>query len=132
MQHFNSVTCKTQKVCNIKIIQEVNILFIFVYRFRYFGDFQRPDLEDPRKRYTFWKIANRTIQNQKKKIQNLQRKNRQMINKIHSMKALTRHLRQENLITENAQLMLNVSAKHLNLLHSTLPSFIILYDITFF
>ncbi|VEN59802.1 unnamed protein product [Callosobruchus maculatus] len=67
---------------------------------RYFGDFQRKDIECPIKRQKFWVLANKTVKLQKKTIKFLQQKNRHLLRKINSLQALNLHLRRKDLISE--------------------------------
>nr|CAI5845170.1 unnamed protein product [Callosobruchus analis] len=67
---------------------------------RYFGDYKQEDIEDPLIRKQYWHISQRAVAVCKKKIRNLQRKNKQITSKIHSLEAPTRHLRENNLISE--------------------------------
>lgn len=76
---------------------------------RYFGDIKDTDFEDPHKKSHCWKLVKKTVANQKRRIKQLQDKNRLLKNRVYSLQSLTKHLRQKNLISENAQLTLNVS-----------------------
>lgn len=76
---------------------------------RHFGDIESEDLEDPKKRKICWDIVKRTIHMQRKKISSLVAKKRRREKKIYSLESLTAYLRKQNLISENAQITLNVS-----------------------
>ncbi|VEN63851.1 unnamed protein product, partial [Callosobruchus maculatus] len=76
---------------------------------RYFGDFKQDDIEDPLIRKQYWHVSQRTVAVCRQKIKNLQRKNKRIARKIHTLEALTRHLRKNNLISESAEIALNES-----------------------
>ncbi|VEN64055.1 unnamed protein product [Callosobruchus maculatus] len=80
-----------------------------IQHMRYFGDFQRKDIECPIKRQKFWVLANKTVKLQKKTIKFLQQKNRHLLRKINSLQALNLHLRRKDLISESAEHTLNNS-----------------------
>ncbi|CAH1988400.1 unnamed protein product [Acanthoscelides obtectus] len=76
---------------------------------RYFGDIRYTDLENPLKRPICWKVIQNTYKKQRKTIDCLRAKSRRQANKIWSLQALTNHLKRINMISENAQHMLDVS-----------------------
>lgn len=78
-------------------------------RLHYFGDIRIEDLENPRRRKICWTIAKKTVAMQAQRIKALQNRNRWLVSTVYSLKSFTKHLRQKNLISENAQLSLNVS-----------------------
>ncbi|CAH1981828.1 unnamed protein product [Acanthoscelides obtectus] len=73
---------------------------------RYFGDIRYTDLENPLKRPICWKVIQNTYKKQRKTIDCLRAKTRRQANKIWSLQALTNHLKRINMISENAQHML--------------------------
>ncbi|CAH1981442.1 unnamed protein product [Acanthoscelides obtectus] len=76
---------------------------------RYFGDIRYTDLENPLKRPICWKVIQNTYKKQRKTIDCLRAKSRRQANKIWSLQALTNHLKRINMISENAQYMLDGS-----------------------
>lgn len=76
---------------------------------RYFGDIHSTDWDVPEKRKICWKIVKKTVYSQKKKIHNLQQTKMRMKKRISSLVGLTKHLKQKNFISENAQNTINVS-----------------------
>lgn len=66
------------------------------------GDIKTPDLLTPRKSKCHFKKAKLQILVQKKKIKNLNQTVRRLRNKLSSLGALFKHLKNNNLITENA------------------------------
>lgn len=77
-------------------------------RLFFFGDITKEDLDNPQRRKICWSIAKRTVARKNQKIKALQNRNRWLKNQVCSLKTFTQHLRQKNLISENAQFSLNV------------------------
>ncbi|XP_074041614.1 uncharacterized protein isoform X4 [Leptinotarsa decemlineata] len=76
---------------------------------RYFGDLDSDNMEDAKNRRKCFQIARNTISKQRAKIRQLQQSNRRMSHKIKTLKLLTQHLRNHNMISENAECTLNAS-----------------------
>lgn len=100
--------------CIFIILSLYQLIFRASRRLHYFGDITTEDLENPRRRKICWTIAKKTVAMQGKKIKTLQNRNRWLISKVYSLKSFTKHLREKNLISENAQLAINVSLYSLN------------------
>ncbi|XP_074041612.1 uncharacterized protein isoform X2 [Leptinotarsa decemlineata] len=87
--------------CNEGSVSKKNI--------RYFGDLDSDNMEDAKNRRKCFQIARNTISKQRAKIRQLQQSNRRMSHKIKTLKLLTQHLRNHNMISENAECTLNAS-----------------------
>ncbi|CAH1156107.1 unnamed protein product [Phaedon cochleariae] len=76
---------------------------------RYIGDCESDDMRDPRTAKRCLDISRKSIKYQSIKIKRLQQMNRRLRGKIHSLTALTNHLRHKNLITEDAESVISAS-----------------------
>ncbi|KAJ8948614.1 hypothetical protein NQ314_008377 [Rhamnusium bicolor] len=63
----------------------------------------------PQKIIRNWKIAKKTINQQRKKIQQFQRNNRRLKTRISSMKSLMTYLKSQFFVSESAESIINVS-----------------------
>lgn len=89
----------------------------FLFRtIRYFGDLESDDMDDVKKGRLCFRIARKTISRQREKIRQLQRSNRRLRSRINTLKSLTQHLRNNNMISENAECTLNVSCDIISLI----------------
>lgn len=76
---------------------------------RYVGDCLSDEMETPRKAKRNWHLAKEKINFQKKKIIRLQQQNRRLRARVVCLKSLLKHLKNLNLITENAHVAIDVS-----------------------
>ncbi|KAG5876759.1 hypothetical protein JTB14_001235 [Gonioctena quinquepunctata] len=76
---------------------------------RFIGDWNSEDMESNENRKQFFRVAQKKIAQQKKKIKSLQQKNRRLKFRVDSLQSLTKYLRRRNFISEQAESTLNAS-----------------------
>ncbi|KAJ8948261.1 hypothetical protein NQ314_008441 [Rhamnusium bicolor] len=72
-------------------------------RLRYFGDIKLKDLASPRTAKKSWSIIKSTVSTLRKRIINLQQSRRRLKSRITNTNSLMKYLREQRLITENAE-----------------------------
>lgn len=69
---------------------------------RFVGELKSPDFATPRRARKSWNLAKTQIKIQQNKIKILNQKVRRLKNKLSSLELLMKHLKQKNLLTEEA------------------------------
>ncbi|KAJ8931501.1 hypothetical protein NQ314_015574 [Rhamnusium bicolor] len=85
-------------------------------RLRYFGDIKLKDLASPRTAKKSWSIIKSTVSTLRKRIINLQQSRRRLKSRITNTNSLMKYLREQRLITENAESAIEVRKDFLSLM----------------